>query len=141
MNTIRQLKTFGTILLITLVVLLILLFCSVSNYVLLIIWSILLVLNVVGIILTRYFIRAKYNSLPQYEKNIIDQYEQEQTEKYKQKYASRYPNPQEPIKCPRCGSTEYHAGKRGWKLTTGFLGSSKIIITCLACGKKWTPGS
>lgn len=56
-------------------------------------------------------------------------------------YQQNIPKEPKEIKCPHCGSTEYHASKRGWKLTTGFLGSSKIIITCLACGKKWTPGS
>lgn len=41
--------------------------------------------------------------------------------------------------CPKCKSTSIHAEKRGWKLTTGFIGSSKIIITCLNCGHKWKP--
>ncbi|MFT8313173.1 MAG: hypothetical protein ABF633_02835 [Clostridium sp.] len=41
--------------------------------------------------------------------------------------------------CPKCKSTNIHAEKRGWKLMTGFIGSSKIIITCLNCGHKWKP--
>lgn len=41
--------------------------------------------------------------------------------------------------CPRCGSTEFHSGKRGWSIWTGLLGSSKVIMTCLKCGHKWTP--
>lgn len=45
------------------------------------------------------------------------------------------------VSCPKCGSTEYTAGKRGWKFTVGFLGSSKIIITCLKCGYQWKPGT
>jgi hypothetical protein len=44
------------------------------------------------------------------------------------------------VRCPKCQSTSVHAGKRGWKMTTGFLGSSKIIITCLQCGHKFKPG-
>jgi predicted nucleic-acid-binding Zn-ribbon protein len=44
------------------------------------------------------------------------------------------------IKCPKCGSTQIHSGKRGWKLTTGFLGSSSIVMTCLKCGHKFKPG-
>ena len=39
--------------------------------------------------------------------------------------------------CPKCGSTEFHSGKRGWKLLTGLLGSSKVVMTCLKCGYKW----
>lgn len=35
---------------------------------------------------------------------------------------------------------QMHAEKRGWRFTTGFLGSGKIIITCLQCGKKGRPG-
>lgn len=42
--------------------------------------------------------------------------------------------------CPKCHSTSLHAEKRGWKATTGLLGSSKIVITCLNCGNKFKPG-
>lgn len=41
--------------------------------------------------------------------------------------------------CPKCGSTEFHSGKRGWSIWTGLLGSSKVVMTCLKCGHKWTP--
>ena len=41
--------------------------------------------------------------------------------------------------CPKCGSTSLSANKRGWKITTGILGSSKIIITCMNCGHHWKP--
>ena len=44
------------------------------------------------------------------------------------------------IKCPRCGSTQVFAAKRGWKWTTGLIGSGKIVVTCLQCGNKFTPG-
>ena len=44
------------------------------------------------------------------------------------------------IACPKCKSTEVHAEKRGWSLLTGFIGSGKIVITCLACGKRFRPG-
>lgn len=46
----------------------------------------------------------------------------------------------ESVKCPKCGSTQLHADKRGWNMTTGFIGSGKIFITCLKCGKKFKPG-
>ena len=41
------------------------------------------------------------------------------------------------IKCPYCGSTHYTVMKRGWKVTTGFLGSSKVIRVCDNCLKKF----
>jgi hypothetical protein len=33
-----------------------------------------------------------------------------------------------------------HAEKRGWSLSTGFVGSDQIILTCLKCGYKFKPG-
>ena len=44
------------------------------------------------------------------------------------------------ICCPKCGSTEYHAGQRGYSLLTGFIGSGKTVLTCLKCGNRWKPG-
>ena len=41
------------------------------------------------------------------------------------------------IKCPYCGCTHYTVMKRGWKITTGFLGSSKVIRVCDTCMKKF----
>ena len=41
------------------------------------------------------------------------------------------------ITCPHCGSTHYTVMKRGWKVTTGFLGSSKVIRVCDNCMKKF----
>ena len=43
------------------------------------------------------------------------------------------------VKCMKCGSTQVHAEKRGWDLATGFLGSSKVYITCLSCGHRFRP--
>lgn len=45
-------------------------------------------------------------------------------------------NPQG-LKCPRCGSTQVQAEKRGWKWTTGMIGSGKMTATCLQCGSKF----
>lgn len=65
-----------------------------------------------------------------------------------------YENEEEPIRCPRCGSTQLTANKKGFGLGKaaagglllgpvgllgGFLGSSKIKITCLKCGYTWKP--
>lgn len=48
--------------------------------------------------------------------------------------------PEGQICCPRCGSTEYHAGSRGFSLLTGFVGSGQTVLTCLHCGHRWEPG-
>jgi Zn finger protein HypA/HybF involved in hydrogenase expression len=39
----------------------------------------------------------------------------------------------EKVQCPKCGSTQIQLMKRGWKVTTGFLGSSKNIRVCVRC--------
>ncbi|MEG0899807.1 MAG: hypothetical protein RSF40_08890 [Oscillospiraceae bacterium] len=44
-----------------------------------------------------------------------------------------------PVQCPKCGSTQITMTKRGWKLTTGFIGSGKMLDTCMACGHQWDP--
>lgn len=59
------------------------------------------------------------------------------------------------ISCPRCGSTQIIANKKGFSgkkavagavltggvgLLAGTIGSNKIKITCLACGKEFYPG-
>ncbi len=60
-----------------------------------------------------------------------------------------------PLKCPSCGSTQLHAGDKGFGLGKaiagrvlvgtigllgGFIGHKKIVITCLECGYKWQAG-
>ena len=60
------------------------------------------------------------------------------------------------IKCPKCGSTQITANKRGFGvgdalfgaaltggigLFAGFLGSKKVIVTCLKCGNQWQAGA
>src|SRR5580700_9123289 len=49
--------------------------------------------------------------------------------------------PDDALRCPKCGSSQIHAEKRGWRMTTGFIGSGKIMMTCLKCGRKGKPGS
>jgi|GEM_PF-981198 len=59
------------------------------------------------------------------------------------------------IGCPKCGSTQITAIKKGFSggkavagailtggigLIGGFHGSGKVVITCLACGNKFKPG-
>ena len=38
-----------------------------------------------------------------------------------------------PIRCPRCGSTEYTLMNRGFSVLTGFLGSGKVKRVCNRC--------
>ena len=57
--------------------------------------------------------------------------------------------------CPKCGSSNLITNKKGFGagkavtgalltggigILAGFIGSSKIKITCLQCGSKWKPG-
>lgn len=59
------------------------------------------------------------------------------------------------VKCPKCGSNQFAANQKGFSsgkaiggailtggvgLLAGFIGSKKVIITCLACGNKFKPG-
>lgn len=59
------------------------------------------------------------------------------------------------LKCPRCNSTQLHAGDKGFSLGKaaagglliggvgllgGMIGSKKTMITCLNCGKRWQAG-
>jgi hypothetical protein len=59
------------------------------------------------------------------------------------------------LKCPRCKSTQLHAGQKGFSLGKaaagglllggvgllgGMIGSKKVMITCLKCGFKWQAG-
>ncbi|MGE5579228.1 MAG: hypothetical protein ACM3WU_04205 [Bacillota bacterium] len=59
------------------------------------------------------------------------------------------------VRCPYCGSSQYHAGDKGFSLGKaaaggvlvgpvgllgGLLGSKKTVITCLKCGRKWEAG-
>jgi len=59
------------------------------------------------------------------------------------------------IKCPKCGSTQISANRKGFGagkavggailtggigLLGGFIGSRKMLLTCLNCGKQWQPG-
>lgn len=46
-------------------------------------------------------------------------------------------NESEEVRCPKCHSTQIQLMKRGWKLTTGFLGSSKVERVCLNCKHKF----
>ncbi|HCY40394.1 MAG TPA: hypothetical protein DHV48_03430 [Prolixibacteraceae bacterium] len=61
----------------------------------------------------------------------------------------------EPIKCPKCRSTQISANKKGFSggkavagavlagplgIAAGTLGSNKVKITCLNCGYQFNPG-
>lgn len=42
-----------------------------------------------------------------------------------------------PIRCPRCGSTEYTIMNRGFSIWTGFLGSGKAKRVCNRCKREF----
>lgn len=62
----------------------------------------------------------------------------------------------EPIRCPKCGSTQITSGRKGFStgkavvgdlvagpvggLLLGGKGSNKIMVTCLKCGHQWKAG-
>lgn len=46
-------------------------------------------------------------------------------------------NEPEQVRCPKCRSNQIQIVKRGWKVTTGFLGSSKNERVCLNCKHKF----
>ena len=45
-----------------------------------------------------------------------------------------------PISCPKCLSTQIHAGRRGYSLVFGFWGANAVHLTCLRCGYRFAPG-
>lgn len=45
----------------------------------------------------------------------------------------------QPLKCPRCGSTAITTGSRGYSLVWGFAGSGKTVNRCGKCGYSWKP--
>jgi RNase P subunit RPR2 len=64
-------------------------------------------------------------------------------------------SPTAAVKCPYCGSTQITTGNKGFGVSKaaagvalfgvvgavgGLIGSSKTMITCLKCGKKWEAG-
>jgi len=59
------------------------------------------------------------------------------------------------IACPKCGSDQLYAGKKGFSgkkavagavltggigLLAGTIGSNKIVLICLNCSHQWRPG-
>lgn len=43
----------------------------------------------------------------------------------------------QPIRCPRCGSTEYTLMNKGYSIFTGFLGSGKVKRVCNKCKREF----
>ena len=60
-------------------------------------------------------------------------------EEYKKNIELEEKKANEPIKCPRCGSTQITTGQRGYSFLTGFLGSNKAVNRCAKCGHTWEP--
>lgn len=49
------------------------------------------------------------------------------------------PKPEEPVRCPKCSSTQITTGSRGYSMIWGFIGSGKTVNRCARCGHKWEP--
>lgn len=47
------------------------------------------------------------------------------------------PLKENPIRCPRCGSTEYTLMNRGFSIWTGFLGSGNVKRVCNRCQREF----
>lgn len=45
----------------------------------------------------------------------------------------------QPLRCPRCGSTAVTTTSRGYSLVWGFAGSNKTVNRCGKCGHTWKP--
>lgn len=41
------------------------------------------------------------------------------------------------VQCPKCNSTQIQLMKRGWKIITGFIGSSRNERVCMRCKHKF----
>ena len=41
------------------------------------------------------------------------------------------------IQCPKCHSTQIQMMKRGWRITTGFIGSGRNERVCMRCKHKF----
>lgn len=72
-----------------------------------------------------------------------------------QEYGEGFLMPDDEIRCPRCGSAQITAKNKGFGLGKaavgglllgpvgllgGMIGSKKIKVVCLKCGKEWSPG-
>lgn len=104
-------------------------------------------------------ILAQLQSFRQRKQEILEEREQQKTERQKREEALlplqvKY-DPDAEIRCPKCGSSQLTANTKGYGagkavvgtiafgplgLLGGFIGSKKILITCLRCGHSWTPG-
>lgn len=95
--------------------------------------------------------------------DLMASYEQDRYDsikKYREEEAAKYENKihetmdEDIVRCPRCGSTQIAANKKGFGfgkaaagglllgpvgLLGGFMGSNKVLITCLKCGCQWKP--
>ncbi|MGC9151663.1 MAG: hypothetical protein ACP5F6_07890 [Microbacter sp.] len=91
------------------------------------------------------FVNLRTDEINILQKNVFD-------ESLKIKFMTQ---PITEIRCPKCGSNQITANKKGFGggkalagvlltggigLLGGTIGSNKIKITCLACGYSWKPG-
>jgi tellurium resistance protein TerD len=106
-------------------------------------------------------ILAQLQSFRQRKQEILEEREQQKAERQKREEALQQSlqvkhDPDAEIRCPKCGSSQLTANTKGYGagkavvgtiafgplgLLGGFIGSKKILITCLRCGNSWTPGA
>ena len=67
------------------------------------------------------------------------QYVDEYAEKRYIPSHKKKPEPDNRVKCPKCGCTDIGVVNRGYSFWTGFLGSGKPMNVCKKCGHKWAP--
>lgn len=49
------------------------------------------------------------------------------------------PKPEEPVRCPKCSSTQISTSARGYSMIWGFMGAGKTVNRCARCGHSWKP--
>lgn len=100
---------------------------------------------------------------PDYIKNYYNGYEVHREEKREELLnkmntirEKNYVSKDHQVRCPKCGSTQLSANKKGFSLgkavaggvivapiagvATGMIGKNKVIVTCLNCGKQFKAG-
>lgn len=78
---------------------------------------------------------------PEFSREIFHQHTAQQLiEEKKEKLRKKGIDPDVPVSCPSCGSTQFTTVQRGHSLLLGWWGSGDPQNVCQKCGYKWTPG-
>lgn len=98
------------------------------------------------------FLENYYDGYKTYKENK----QEERLEKLNEIRERNYVPEGHQVRCPKCGSTQLSANKKGFSLgkavvggivlnpilgaATGMIGKDKIIVTCLNCGRQFKAG-